>query len=528
MAPDADDGREPQKKLRLKCEYCGVTLAVPAKLKDREVSCPNCKHRLRRPSAPTEARPEKASAPPAAAGAPAKQEGGNVFRAWKDLEDSKRDSYWLAIPKACIYPYKTLGALIFFVVGVPVTVAVVEAASKAALSAAGASETLGQADKLRFFSAGVVCFALFVALALLSFFCSFLFAVIRTSSEGRTATPVIQGMLHRSNLAAVCAWAALYFGPGLYLGHWLAPEGETFVWTPVGIAVFVVLSAMAPMGLLCSATVSAVGGLNLIQVVRGIAAAGAEYAYLLLVVAASSAVFVAVGVHIGGLAGPELEPGGNWAYGVFLRILSSLFFMFPPVVLARALGLFLQYQAKKLPFVFVVHSEHTSHAIPQIVALVGCAALFQPLWIEAQQYAKKGAKVNIAHEHLEFLYRHYLLDSDNRRRRVLSYGDLEKLVDEKDLVCPAKPDVMPMYAVIENSGFQKETRDFIWIYEREPTGPEGDRRNILLHGGTVKTVDEQAFKDLLALMDRYEEASDQEKKEAIYREYQRKIALPIF
>ena len=281
---------------RITCPGCGAVYKVSSKKLGKRLRCKKCEAVMTVGQAPDQKSAERKNAAFDHTGTENNSKGDHrneALKAWKELEESRRDSYWIAILKSCVYPFQALGALIFFVVGTPVTFALLELICKYSLSTAGGSETLGQSDKLRFFAIGVVAFGLLVMLVVLSFFCSFLFSVIRTSSEGRTSTPVIQGMYHRSNLAAVCAWAALYFGPGLYLGYYLADDGQVFKWTIPGGLLLAAMTILAPMGILCSATVNAVAGLNLVNVVKGIGAAYRQYAYLLLVVVAASTVLPA-------------------------------------------------------------------------------------------------------------------------------------------------------------------------------------------------------------------------------------------
>ncbi len=508
---------------RIVCSGCGAAYKVSDKQQGKRLRCKKCETVMVVGADPGKqnAAGKRADAGDAGAKNAARGDRRNdALKAWKELEESRRDSYWVAVLKACIYPFQALGALIFFVVGTPVVFALVELIAKYALSAAGASQSLSQPDKLRYFAVGVVALGLLVVLAVLSFFCSFLFSVIRTSSEGRTSTPVIQGMHHRSNLAAVCAWAALYFGPGLYLGYCLADAGHVFKWTIPGVLLLAAMTVLAPMGLMCSATVNAVAGLNLVNVAKGIAGAYREYAYLLLVVVVSSAAFIAVGVYVGDIAGAELEV--NWIFGVLLRVVSSLCYMFPPVILTRALGLLLQYHQRKFPFAFDFLSEHKGGAIPQAIALVGCIAIFQPLLAKAEIYAHQGGKANAASDHLVMIYDQYLRGSNNRKVDVCTTEDLEKKVGGNDLVCPARPEVKSMYVVVPNKGYRKETKSFIWIYEREPTGPDRKRVNALLYTGRVINVSQKKLRKLLDLMERYNNAM-REEKEKILGEYQRSL-----
>jgi len=454
-----------------------------------------------------------------------------TFNAWEVLQRGQEDSFWVAQWKALLYPYEALGALIFFVTGIPLAIAIMEAAAKASLKwAGGALETN---EKIAFFAAGITAFSLAVPLALIAFFASFLFAVMRTAAAGRQAKPVIEGMRHRANLAAICAWAALYFGPGLYLGFSSAKEGQFFVWTPASVAALCLLGMLAPMGMLCSAMVSTNASLNLVQVIRGIAALPGRYFYVLLVIAVATGIFGHLSLWSSEKAAACLSAKPpDYAWGIILRIFCGIFFLFPLVIAARCLGLLIKYDQDRLPFTIDLFSEHKGGAIPNIVALAGVFALFQPLYHEAKIFAECGRQTVAAEEHLKTIYEKCLYENEFGNRTPQTYEELERLAEQylgsKDgLRCPAKPDVYPMYELIPlDRQARLKTPFFIWIYEREATGPDGKSFSALRADGMVITIrNRQKLEELLSIQRRYAEEKDQMFKEQIYQEYKKNAGL---
>jgi hypothetical protein len=506
------------KKIRVRCPECKAGLTMAATALGKRVSCPKCKaafpvtaENAKKVKPQAELALEKDTSSPREY-RPAEKK---VHDAWSEFQKSREDSYPVALWKACLYPYDALGALIFFVIGVPVTLAVVEAGAKYALFMAGGFES---ADKRSYIAAGVICLALGVALAMLSFFCSFLFAVTRVAFEGRDAIPVIQGMHHRSNLAGFCAWAAVYFGPGLFLAFRAGAEaGTLFAWSAPAAVLLAIGALLAPMGYIRSATQSATAGLNPVAAAQGIGATAKEYAYLWMVLLVATAIFVGLGYWVGCKASAAFT-GGNPDYlvGIPLRIVAGLLYMFPAVVFARGTGLLLKYHADKLPFEAEVSgAEFKGQTVPQFLALAGVALLFLPLHREAKSWTEKGGQALAARKNLESIY-NGLRRSDNKKHHPSSYKELEDRVGADRLVCPARPELDPAYGLIPlQSGARTK---LIWIYETAPTHPDGETLHVLKYGGKIAEVTEGKLRELLELQTAYEEAAPMMKDKA-YRSY---------
>ncbi|MBN2713745.1 MAG: hypothetical protein JXR97_15105, partial [Planctomycetes bacterium] len=207
-------------KIKAPCQLCGAVLTLPLKAAGKKVKCPSCG----KPTLidPKTAKKIKSAAPGEMVVKKApKEDRKNIviddsdrkaFNAFEVMQKSKEDSYWVAMWRAFLYPFNAFGAIVFFVIGIPVTIALAEIIAKWALMWGG--DVIENPDGKVYFAAGVTCISMAVIAAMFSFFCSFLFSVVRTSATGRQAVPVIDGMNHRSNLAAMLAWAGVYFGPG--------------------------------------------------------------------------------------------------------------------------------------------------------------------------------------------------------------------------------------------------------------------------------------------------------------------------
>lgn len=521
------DKKSLPKRVDIQCDNCEAMLSLPAAKVGKTVICPQCQGEIQvsvdkiKLLTATSLRDNELAAetedPDALRFGQIQRESRNL---WRELDLAQRDSYWLATGKACLYPFQTLGALIFFVVGVPVALAVVEWLAKFILRQAG--DALETEISKAAFSGAVVVAGMAAALALLAFYCSFLFAVVRTSAAGRTAIPVIEGMHHRSNLAATLAWAALYFGPGLLLGFCLAGEGEAFSWSAGTVAALVLPSLVAPMGFLCSATVSAVTGLNVVRVVAGIMAVLDKYAYMLLVIILATGFFGGLGFWVGLKASAAIA-AEQAAIGFAWRVFSGLLLMFPPVIGARCLGLLIKYHEEALPFTLDLFSEHRGGLLPQLVAVGGLALIFMPFFSGAKLWMKEGGESFLAQRHLKEKIYGKLKGgySDERRHHPRNLAELEQYVGKKYLKCPIPgkyQDIYPFYGLIPLFVEAKRWPRLIWIYEKKPTHPDGKTLNVLPYAAPMIAVTQKQLDKILKLQEQYGQAKDSKEKEKIYKQ----------
>lgn len=536
-APEGHAGKS-QKRVKCECAECGAPLILPASKAGKRIRCPKCGKQtkvdlakitltVKKPKGELDLAKEKRSKRQKPL-----QDGERKTRlAWEEMQREKEDSYWVALWRATLYPWHAFGALVFFVIGVPFTMVVSELLAKWALTWGGDFFAAEREHLLTYFALSVVGLAMAAVVSMFAFFASFLFAVIRTSAEGREAIPVIEGMHHRSNASALLSWAAVYFGPALAIGFKSAEGEAMFAWTPPVIGVLVVFMLLAPVGLLCSATVNAIEGINPVTVFKTIGAIFDRYAYMLLVLVLSAGIFMALGIWIGGKA--SLALGGespDYVVGIPLRLLQGLFFMFPAVILARCLGLLVKYHRDDLPFEVDLYSEHKGSMAPQVLAAVGLVLLFLPIHKAGVVYASQGGVFLTCNRHLTEIYEKRLRYDIDRVRYPGDYEELEKIVGEGLLHCPAFPEEYPFYKIYPglNQNIRKDAPKLIWIYESKPTHPEEDRRNVLLLDGNVKQMDTKKFEELLEIQERYLRAEDDDMREHQYKNYTGKLGLSGF
>jgi len=519
--------------LRTLCTACGQSFSSPPASAGKSIACPKCAApvTVRGASAGKEAASDLKIRETKEKAKPREEIDRKAFNAWEVIERAKEDSYWVALWKSYLYPYQAIGALIFFVVGVPVAVAITEALCSMLLSWSGGA--LEGDEKIAFFSAGVTALLLAVPLGLLAFFGSFLLAVIRVSAAGRKATPVIEGMHHRSNLAAIGTWAAFYFGPAVWLGMRNTEPGQFFAWNPAAAAAALVAGILAPMGLLCAATVASHASLNLVQVVRGIAAIPARYFYLFLVVGLAAALSLALADLAGSSAAAAFHAKPPaYAWGIFCRILQGLLFIFPLVVLARCLGMLLRHGADNLPFEIDLYSEHKGGMVPQLGLALAVSLLFVPLYHDAKAYALRGKEKLAAVQHLQNMYQRLLRDGDERVWIPKDYKELEARAIQygggKDyLRCPMRKDVYPFYKVMPiDPPSRIRCKRFLWIYETQPTGPDGKSLNYLRADGNVAQIgNEKLLAELIEIQESYFREKLPEQQERLYRAFESKAGI---
>ena len=525
-------GAKVEKKIKIACEQCGARLTLGVKSVGKKVKCPKCKQptlvdkakaKLVKKKRKGELDLKKDTSRGKEPGLLSDQDR-KAFNAWEVMQKSKEDSYWVALWRAFLYPWEAMGAVVFFVVGVPVGLLLVELFAKWALKWSG---HIIDDEASKVYAAGIILvIALFAAVSCVSFFCSFLFAVVRTSAEGREAIPVIEGMHHRSNLAAMLAWVVIYLGPGLFLGFNQAEEGELFTWNPPALVAFGGLLLLAPMGFMLSATVNAVAGLNPVDVFKGIGSIFSRYAYLLMVLMVSAGLFIMLGIWAGGEATVRLsaeEP--DYAIGIPLRILSGLLYMFPLVIFSRTTGLVVKYWQDYLPFEVDLQSEYKASLLPQIVAFAGLIMLFLPLFDGAKAYQKSGGIMLRCEDHLNRIYWERFRYDGDRCQYPANYAALEKLVGKGDLKCPAKEfeHIVPFYAIYENLG-RSQARSMprlLWIYETKSLDPDPNlkRINTLLLNGTVTNFTSAKLEKLLAIQKRITKEDDRLRRENLYSEF---------
>ncbi|MBN2713565.1 MAG: hypothetical protein JXR97_14180, partial [Planctomycetes bacterium] len=316
-------------------------------------------------------------------------------------------------------------------------------------------------------------------------------------------------------------------GPGLFIAFHYAEEGEMMSWNPAAIIVLLVFGLVAPMGFLCSATVSAIGGVNPVIVFKGIASLVDKYAYMLLTLLVSSGLFILLGIWIGGKASVAL--GGdtpNYPVGFGLRILSGLLFMFPMVIFARSIGMLVKYWDYKLPFEVDLYSESKGSIAPQIVAFIAAAMLFMPLHSAAKEWTQQGGMALKCKRQIREIYDKHLRYESGRVHYPSNRDEFDKYVPQDARTCPAFPEEKDFYTV--KTGLSAQDLNIaprlLLVYESKPTYPDGEQLNVLLLNGEVRTISKDKLAALLEIQERYAKSADKNEKEQAYKAYLMEMA----
>ena len=384
-APAAPSGD----KVQARCSSCGAWLKVPPELVGAYGDCPKCRTRVRFENA--QSAEEEFTVSKTDGNLLGKEvflvkgEAKRAFTIMREVNEAAKDSYAKALFKSIIYPFQQLGAILFFVVGVPVVVLLVQLIGQKLL------ESFARDEAAPYVIWGVTLLMLAGPLAMASFFCSFLMGVVRNSARGGSSAPVAQGAAHRANLAAMCAWMAMYFGMALLIGHWSSGPNAYFRFSGPCLFFFLIGGLAAPMGLLCTATVSVAGGLHLPRVLTAIFTKPGPYFAACLITGLGSALYAWI---ISALWGQAAQTSGL-AAGIW-DFLGWLCVPMPLVTMARAVGLFADYNAKSLPFHMDVFADAKAGGFPMVVALVGILLLAQPIRAHSAQYAYRSGVARIA------------------------------------------------------------------------------------------------------------------------------------
>ncbi len=487
-------------KVAVRCGACGTKLSVDAKFAGKRVKCPKC-------SKPVAIPDNRAAPPPSAA-----DDGGDLtledapdeaapekvdrraYNAWAELQKEKEDSYWVATLRAFLYPFQALGVVIFFVLGIPLAVALLRAGADHLLRTFPTTE-LGAGNPV---ATAIVVVSLLVFAAAAGLVASFLFAIVRISAVGSKTVPVIQGAHHRLNLGAFGAWMAVYFGPGILLGMHSAEPGA--LWTPSipAVAVLLLLGLLAPMGLLMGAMHGGTWALRFPTLFQALGRLFGPYAYLLLLWGVATALFCGAGWWLDGVAAARMtgeEP--DYITGTVLRLASGCFFVFPAVALARMLGIFACYHRDRLPFKLQGEETGRGSLVNEAVLLAALVLVFFPLNRFAEVEAVRWGVMERCNRNLEDIVRQSYTGRGYDWPR--NEEELKKRFPKRS-VCPLNPDEPIGYEVFEVRGHGGEPDGaFVIIADKAGNHPDGSR-NILTYGGKVaKGVSASAFERIMEL-----------------------------
>lgn len=473
---------EADAKIRMTCPHCKKKLTLPGKVAGKSVLCPACKEKVKVPAG-------KKPVDPGAEAVRITDEDvqdtsvkevkdKRALKAWAEMQERKADSYWVAQLRSLYYPFSALGAMIFFVVGMPLSIAVIETVSRLVLANLGREE----GGTFQTLVAGVVTAAgLGIVLAMCSFFASFLFALVRTSAEGREAQPVISGMNHKANLATFLMWGVVYSAPGLLVAYLQSGEFEMFRITPLVIGIWIVSGLVAPMGFLCAATLGGVHGFNPMKIGPALKRIPKEYGYFLLILITGTALFFAASDwswHKAGEAFADDPPRA--AIGFTMRLVAGLFLMFPLVIVTRGVGMLLKFFKERLPFQVDTHAEQKSGPMPLVLAFVAVVLIFLPLHQGAQEYMRLSGMAAGPWNNLERIHQRF-----NSR-----YAAMPRTVEDFRQLPTRWVEPPPGINVPRDGHFyslipwrQSDIRDhgfMLWIYTSVPVEPDRARDSTLV------------------------------------------------
>lgn len=524
-APASGDDNKPNAEGHpVICSGCHARLRVSADKVGRQGVCPRCQKRTRFENAMSAQ--EEFDLSKADGNLLGKEvflaQGEEVrsFTIMKDIEESRKDAYGVALLKAVVYPFQQIGAIIFFVVGIPFAIMATQWIGRKVIDTSEPGNAVIQY--------AVTAGMLLAPLAMASFLCSFILGVVRVSALGRSATPVVQGMPHRANLAALCAWMAAYLGLGILAAYKMAPPGEAFAFTPVSVGLLLIGGFFAPMGLLCTATISVSGGLNVVRVAQAVGTAFGPY------IKCWGAVVLSVGVY--GLLFRGLTAWADGASSMYLagvlRFAGYLCLPMPLVTLGRAVGLLAQYHADALPFELDLFADSKGGTVPNLVALAGVLFLFMPVHAGVVQYDASMVAVKTCRDRMGAISS-ALSGREGVHVDVVDEADLAKKIGEDRMKCPLTEEQIAklpnaealrsgsFYGVVKLPPGRELDSNLVIVYEKASVFPDGRKVHLLMRSSVngVKAYRLDDVNTLVDLIDRMREAKDEGTRLRLGKEY---------
>jgi serine/threonine protein kinase len=426
----------------------------------------------------------------------------------------QKEPYFLRLWRSLWYPMQALGILFFFVIGVPIVLTLIWWGTSESLQLIAKADPELQA----YFTAAVVALAMFLIVLMAAFYSSFLVSVIRVGDG--TTIPIIQGMDHHIHIAALTVWLGAFFGPALAVGFWVAERQEAFfLFTPGTIALFLLGGLLAPLALIRTATISPMAGIDLPRLFRDLVRVPLGYLYLLGFLFSVSGAFICVGIWIHRQAAFPAVSSPELVMQFGLRSLGNLVLLFPTAILARALGIFLKYHERWLPYLYRTYhaSGGFNRLTPQLITLGLLALFFLPLYREAGVWVEHNRIGIQVSEHMQGIYNAFL-DSKNVRSFPRSYRDLRNKAGKR-LRSPLNDKLEEPYGF-----FPLQDREsahgfyMVWLYEKEPSDPQKRYRLALRRDGRVVKLDEKTLLQILALQEEYYEMSGRTRMDTERRE----------
>ncbi len=451
-------------------------------------------------------RVQKAPAPPPL------EEFGDEEEFFRDIR--QREPYFLRLWRSLWYPMQALGILFFFVIGVPLVLTIIWVGTNEALQLIATTEEAMQ----QYFTAAVVAAALFLVTMMAAFYATFMVAAVRVGDG--SAVPVIQGMDHHVHIAALVVWIGAYFGPGLAVGFWSAEgPGQFFAWTPATVALLLLGSLLAPMAFIRSATISPMAGLDLPVLFRDLARVPLDYLYLLGFIFSVSGIFIVFGIWVGRMADIPASTSSEIALQIGLRTLSNLIFLFPTAILVRALGIFLKYHERWLPYLFRTYSASggLNRLVPQLLTLALLGLLFLPLHERANLWVANNRIGIQVQQHLHTLWSQFL-NPRERRWYPRSYEELSQKA-EGALHSPLDNRLEAPYGFFPLEA--SSSYFMVWLYEKEPSDPLERYRYAVRRDGRVVPLTEKKLLKILELQREFYNHTNEptkDRREAIIEE----------
>lgn len=486
------------------CDQCGSKLQAPEDRIGDMLACPKCQQKVRVPSESMEppASPDENEGKEGALSLQddvPEQEDGRLTRenrkaysAWTEFEESRRDSYGMALLRTPLYPIQVAGGIVLFVLGVPFLITVARLLSEVILYEAALPTRNEQAVMLA--ATGMAAFVLAMVLVVMAMSASFLFSLMRNTATRSECVPIIQGMPHKINLTTFVGWAVVWFGLPVLLGFvgagggWRAHAGvivTALLVSPFAMASFVGVSMEGAKALFSFDRIGTMLGKS-----------GGAFMGAFAIGILSALILAGVGMLLEHVAlGYAGDAPSERVISFVLHFLAVCFYLFPAVGFIRALGVFAQYHYDDLPWTVSKTEQASTSWLLRGLLVLGCALCFFP--IRQQAYVtiesnRSMAQVQLALEKIEQF-------SFKNQYHSLPYSEEELLTRFPDqAMCPFVPEERVGY-VVADIPHRADLDCLMAIYPKKPS-PQNGRWAVLFQGRKVRVnLTDATFQKLLEL-----------------------------
>ncbi|MHC4870489.1 MAG: serine/threonine protein kinase [Planctomycetota bacterium] len=495
-----------------KCSSCLTTLSVSAELLNQQIKCPKCGK-----VTPVEAAGQARAGSAGKAAAKRKSKKKNdedglklqqvdegkksarninkkAYLAWAEHEESKKDSYYMAVLRATIYPLQAFGVVFLFTLGIPVVFSLIKVVSSYLLKNYGGEYQVMEYDFAALLSSVVTLFSASLVISVLS---SFIFAVMRVTAAGADSVPVIQGSLHRENLASLGAWAALYILPGAAAGFYNAGD-EIWKLNLLSIILFVLFLPLGPVAFMMTASSGENWPFRIDKFLKIIEKYFGDYLYLILMISLSAFLFISLGYYVGGKAADSLNSSytSQRIMGFFLNVLSGCLFVFPVVSFSRMVGMFAKYHKGKNSFWISESFYGKSTFFTKLLMYAGIVVLFFPLYKISSVEAGSGKVARGCKENLKKVSN--LCRSDKGFSFPKNKEEYTRRFS-KYTVCPFRNEKGGDEFSYNIRSIPGDAHSyFLVIYDKEGNHPDGSRC-MLFNNGVVIRAEKVKFEQIMKL-----------------------------